>query len=54
MKNNKKTITVKAKVSTKQRVMWDINPVTRKPANPRAYNRRREKKNIQREVKCYV
>lgn len=28
---------------SKKRVMWNINPVTRRPENPNAYNRNKEK-----------
>ena len=28
----------------KRRTVWTISPVTRKPANPRAYNRRKAQK----------
>ncbi len=31
-------------LNAKQRTTWDINPVTRKPSNPKAYNRRKARK----------
>lgn len=31
-------------LNAKRRNVWDINPVTRKPANPKAYNRRKARK----------
>lgn len=52
MKNKKETITVK--VTRKKRVMWTINPVTRKPTNPRAYDRNKAKRAFRKEVNCNV
>lgn len=30
--------------NARRRGMWDLNPVTRKPVNPKAYNRRKAHK----------
>lgn len=35
----------------KKRVLWEINPVTRKPKNPKAYDRESEKKRVLTEVR---
>ena len=34
----------KRELDAKRRSGWGINPVTRKPANPRAYNRNKARK----------
>ena len=34
----------KRELNAQRRTTWDINPVTRKPANPKAYNRRKAQK----------
>ena len=36
----------KKEFNERRRNKWIINPVTRKPENPRAYNRNRDKKNM--------
>ncbi len=35
-------------LAKKRRVTWAINPVTRKPQNPKAYNRNASKKKLQK------
>ncbi len=34
----------KRELDAMRRTVWEINPVTRKPANPKAYNRRKAQK----------
>ncbi len=34
----------KRELDAARRTVWTINPVTRKPANPRAYNRKKAQK----------
>lgn len=34
----------KRELDAKRRRLWSISPVTRKPANPKAYNRRKTQK----------
>ncbi len=34
----------KRELDAKRRTVWEINPVTRKPENPKAYNRRKAQK----------
>lgn len=34
----------KRELNAKKRVTWQMNPVTRKPQNPKAYNRRKAQK----------
>ena len=46
----------KRELDAKRRGTWAINPVTRKPANPRAYNRnkaQRWRKDDSVSVPCY-
>jgi hypothetical protein len=33
----------KKELNDKRRTIWNINPVTRKPPNPKAYNRKKVK-----------
>lgn len=40
---NKLSKKAKRAEDAKHRVTWSINPVTRKPKNPKAYDRNREK-----------
>ena len=36
----------KRELNAKRRQTWSISPVTRKPANPKAYNRQKTRKRI--------
>ena len=36
----------KRELNAKRRQTWSISPVTRKPANPKAYNRQKARKRI--------
>lgn len=47
---SKMTKKEKKEFYSKQRNVWTINPVTRKPANPAAYNRSKEKAEIRKIV----
>lgn len=39
----------KKELAAERRVRWDRSPVTRRPANPRAYDRRKARKETQDE-----
>ena len=34
----------KRELNAQRRSIWDVNPVTRRPENPKAYNRRKARK----------
>ena len=34
----------KRELNAQRRNIWDVNPVTRRPENPKAYNRRKARK----------